>query len=127
MLQGIENALSAVKYGGDGYAVGNILFEGVTGYFGQAVPTALGQVARTIDGTRRTTYTESGAPLASGSRFIQRLPIKERQLIAFVPDSEMCTNGEEKKRQRVSHGVSSITLFLPVIPRLMKLLRWRKN
>ena len=73
MLQGIENALSAVKYGGDGYAVGNILFEGVTGYFGQAVPTALGQVARTIDGTRRTTYTESGAPLASGSRFIQSM------------------------------------------------------
>lgn len=73
MLQGIENALSAVKYGGDGYAVGNILFEGVTGYFGQAVPTALGQVARTIDGTRRTTYTESGAPLASGSRFIQSI------------------------------------------------------
>ena len=71
MLQGIENALSAVKYGGDGYAVGNILFEGMTGYFGQAVPTVLGQVARTADGTRRTTYTESGAPLASGSRFLQ--------------------------------------------------------
>lgn len=71
MLQGIENALSAVKYGGDGYAVGNILFEGMTGYFGQAVPTVLGQVARTVDGTRRTTYTESGAPLASGSRFLQ--------------------------------------------------------
>lgn len=73
MLQGVENALSAVKNNRDGYAVGDIVFEGVTGYLGQAVPTALGQFSRVIDGTRRRTYTESGAPFASVQRFAQRV------------------------------------------------------
>ena len=64
MLQGIQNVLETaaneVKYNDDG-AIGGIMgsmaTNALTGYFTQAVPTLLGQVARTVDNTRRTSDT----------------------------------------------------------------------
>lgn len=63
MLDGVNSAIKAA-----GYDLGNA-FSGMgkqvaTNYFGQAVPTLSGQIARTIDGTRRTAYHDknSGVP-----------------------------------------------------------------
>lgn len=56
MLDGLNSTLKSAGYSDSPLtSVGTSI---LTGYVGQAVPTLLGQVARTIDGTRRTTYID---------------------------------------------------------------------
>ena len=59
MLNGINNTIEAARYGTS--PLTDILIEVGQGYVGQAVPTLLGQIARTIDDTRRTTYTDKNS------------------------------------------------------------------
>ena len=62
MLKGINDAIRGAAYGGS-TPVANIATGAITGYFGQGVPTLLGKVARTVDGTRRRTYADPDSPL----------------------------------------------------------------
>ena len=55
MLDGIETLVQSAAYGKN-TPVTNIAGNIVQDYVGQAIPTVLGQLARTVDGTRRTTY-----------------------------------------------------------------------
>ena len=67
MLSGVkdtlETAANDIKYNEDGDVGGGILgslgFNMATGYLTQALPTLSGQIARTVDNTRRTTDTVS--------------------------------------------------------------------
>jgi hypothetical protein len=61
MLQGIQGAINSAGYSESPLA--DISIGSLTGYIGQAVPTLSGQVARTIDDTRRSTYIEPDSPL----------------------------------------------------------------
>lgn len=70
MLQGINNTIKAAGYGEN--ALGELAVNAATGYVSQAVPTVFGQVARAVDDTRRTTYTESGQPLSGISKSLQK-------------------------------------------------------
>ena len=58
MLQGVESSIKSVGY--SDHPLSDFLLNSVTGYTSQAVPTLFGQVARTIDPVRRSTYTSSG-------------------------------------------------------------------
>ena len=86
MLQGIQNVLESasneVKYNDDG-AIGGILgsmaTNAVTGYASQALPTMLGQIARSIDNTRRTTDT------ASDSNFLSGVEKQGRKMMNKIP------------------------------------------
>lgn len=60
MLDGLNKTLSANKYAGDDSAIYNVLKTVVASYFSQGVPTLLGQIARTMDGSRRTSFTPQG-------------------------------------------------------------------
>ena len=65
MLDGIERTLKAPSYHPNDKAITAICKELITSYFGQGVPTALGQITRTFfDDVRRTTFVdkESGVP-----------------------------------------------------------------
>ncbi len=56
MLDGLNSTLQSAGYSDSPLtAVGTSV---LTGYIGQAVPTLLGQVTRTLDGTRRATYID---------------------------------------------------------------------
>ena len=55
MMDGVQGAIQGAAYS-DGNAVSSALGSMVSDYFGQFVPTLLGQAARTVDDTRRTTY-----------------------------------------------------------------------
>lgn len=71
MLSGLQNILESISYGDNG--LGSIAMNTITGYFGQANPTALGQVARTIDDTRRTTYMDKNIKVPSDfQKFFQK-------------------------------------------------------
>jgi len=58
MLQGLKNTIeSAASYTSGKNTLGDTAINIGFGYGSQAVPTALGQVARAVDDTRRSTYT----------------------------------------------------------------------
>ena len=58
MLSGMQDAISSAKYSEGSAVVGSVLWDIVLSYGSQALPTIGGSVARTIDGTRRTTYID---------------------------------------------------------------------
>lgn len=60
MLQGINDALNSWGYGDD--AIGQIASNMMISYLGQYVPTVGGQIARTVDDTRRTTTSTAESP-----------------------------------------------------------------
>lgn len=55
MLDGINNAIQSVSYGGN--PISTAITDTVMDYVGQGVPTLFGQIARTIDDTRRSSST----------------------------------------------------------------------
>ena len=86
MLQGIkdtvEQATKQIKYD-DNAAIGGILgslaMNTATGYLTQGLPTISGQIARTVDNTRRTTDTATSSPLLEpfekqGRKIINKIP-----------------------------------------------------
>lgn len=70
MLDGLNTTLTTAGYSENPLsAVAASVF---TGYIGQAVPTLLGQIARSMDGTRRTTYVDKNSDVPDVlSRFAQ--------------------------------------------------------
>lgn len=61
MLQGINDTLNSIKYSDDPF--GDTLIDLIQSYFMQALPTLGGQIARTIDGTRRANYIDKNSPV----------------------------------------------------------------
>ena len=69
LLQGLNRTLSSYEDNKLGGIMSNTLFN----YLGQYVPTLSGQVARTIDPTRRTTYAPSDSELSKPvEQFLRR-------------------------------------------------------
>jgi hypothetical protein len=54
MLQGLNDTLQNLKYSDN--PIWDLGANSVSSYFGQSVPTLLGQISRTMDDTRRSTY-----------------------------------------------------------------------
>lgn len=63
MLDGLNSMLSSVRYGEN--PLSDLFTGAVTDYVSQAVPTLLGQIARTIDPVRRTTYDDKNSGIPS--------------------------------------------------------------
>ena len=90
MLDGLNRTLSAASYAGENEKIASIVTSAMTSYFGQGVPTLLGQLARSMDGTRRQTYVDKNSPVPAGmQRFIQssiqnKIPIWEEQKSAYI-------------------------------------------
>lgn len=70
MLQGINDSIEQVKYSDN--ELTNLALNTATGYLGQGVPTLFGQIARTVDDTRRRNYTEQGSAFPTLQTAFQR-------------------------------------------------------
>lgn len=89
MLDGLNSTLSAVRYGDKDEAVMSVATNILTSYLSQGAPTIFGQIARTIDPDRRSTYTDkNSATPAWLQRFVQgvqgKVPGVESQKMAYV-------------------------------------------
>jgi hypothetical protein len=78
MLQGMNQIISTNMEG-----VSDAIFKTATGYASQYVPTVLGQVARTVDGTRRDTRSTAETNL---ERQVEKFVYKQ---IAKIPGASM--------------------------------------
>lgn len=59
MLSGLNDTLKSAKW--DDNPLSSVIMSMGSGYFSQALPTVMGQIARTIDPTRRTTYVDKNS------------------------------------------------------------------
>lgn len=90
MLDGLNKTLSAASYAGENEKLVSIASTAFTSYIGQAFPTFGGQLARSIDGTRRQTYVDKNSPVPAGiQRFVQssvqnKIPVWESQKAAYI-------------------------------------------
>lgn len=72
MLDGLNKLIESTAYASGNEKIATIATQAATSYLGQAFPTILGQVARSIDGTRRSTYVDKNSPIpAAAQRFVQ--------------------------------------------------------
>ena len=62
MLQGIQNILNELSYSTEN-VLATFASNATLGYASQAIPTLAGQIARSMDDTRRSTYTDKPAGL----------------------------------------------------------------
>lgn len=87
MLQSVQDTIDTIRYSGtDGTlgTLGNLGVQVGSSYAGQFVPTALGQVARSVDDTRRDSYGGGDSSLArSVNRFIR----KQENKIPFLSET----------------------------------------
>lgn len=58
MLSGLNDAIEELGQNGLEAGAGQLVANFLTGYASQGIPTSAGQLARTIDNTRRSTYTD---------------------------------------------------------------------
>lgn len=66
MLQGLNNTIEAARTVKSGSGLVNVAMQPYMNYGSQFIPTAVGQLARTIDGTQRTTTSTAESPMTRG-------------------------------------------------------------
>lgn len=85
MLSGIGSTVTSAAYNKSNPLFG-IASNIATNFGGQFVPTLFGQVARTVDNTRRTTYADKNSPVPSSmQKFMQRQANKIPGLSQYQP------------------------------------------
>lgn len=85
MLSGIGSTVSSAAYNKSNPLFG-IASNIATNFGGQFVPTLFGQISRTIDNTRRTTYADKNSPVPSSvQKFLQRQANKIPGLSQYQP------------------------------------------
>lgn len=83
MLDGIMSALDSYESGAQ--KVSDIAFSAVESYLGQFIPTLFGQLARSVDPVKRSTYSSKDAVLTktieqAGRRLIAKIPWASKYL-----------------------------------------------
>ena len=131
MLDGLNKTLSSLSYAEDGEMLSTLLQEMGTSYIGQAIPTFWGQIARTFDGTRRSSYADKNSDVPQWIQyFIQssvqnKIPVWEGEKMAYV-DLWGRKDTEESMMLRafenfISPGYLNELTTTPVDDELMKL------
>lgn len=114
MLQGMQNALNELSYSRDN-AIATMVTNAGLGYLGQGIPTLAGQAARTIDDTRRSTYTDQ--PQGYKRQFDKAL-MKDMNKIPFVSmlnEPYVGANGQTQQNEGIAtnlFGNNALTRFM---------------
>lgn len=92
MLDGLNRTLSAVRYD-TGEPIPAILQTIVGSYVSQGIPTALGAIARTVDDSRRTSFTPKGQTSVQRwlsrlwqTSFVGKVPVASEGRMAYVDE-----------------------------------------
>lgn len=89
MMQGINQAIESYNSDGIGGSLGTVAENAVYSFAGQFVPTIFGQIARTIDPVRRTTYASKDSPVTKsleqqGRKIGAKIPVVSTTLEPYV-------------------------------------------
>lgn len=98
MLSGLTNALrtyqndTSAKLSDYAYNIGS-------GYLSQFLPTIAGQVARTVDDTKRTTYAPKDSPYTQGGEKFVRQQLNKIPGASFLNEASIDAWGREVKQE----------------------------
>lgn len=89
MLQSVNDLLDSIKYAKSSGNIAGIVQSALTSYLTQAIPTLGGQIERTAEDRRMTTYTDKGLPLPTDVQYAigkasARLPGLDYQQIPYI-------------------------------------------
>ena len=91
MLDGLNKTLASVRYDSADQALANILKTVGGSYLTQGVPTLFGQVARTMDDSRRTSFTPTGmgslqswASRTYQTSVLGKIPVAAEQRMLYI-------------------------------------------
>ena len=100
MLQGLQTSLKSYSNSGGEY-FGDVILNAVASYVNQFFPTLGGQVGRTLDDTRRTTYPNSGLIEKTGRQILNKIPGASKLNEPYI-DME----GQEVKNEDLGLGMA---------------------
>ena len=113
MLSGIGSTVTSAAYNKSNPLFG-IASNIATNFGGQFVPTLFGQVARTVDNTRRTTYADKNSPVPSSvQKFLQRQANKIPGLSQYQPAYTDVWGREQKNRPDNVFARAAYNFFSP--------------
>lgn len=92
MLSGVASTFQSYESGQKG--VFNMIQNAITSYVNQYFPTLFGQVARSIDDTRRTTYPNTGTIDKTGKQILNKIPG-----LSYLNEPYINKKGEEQKQE----------------------------
>ena len=69
MLQSLNDMLDNVSYAASNEKFQGLIWSSLISYFNQAIPTFFGQLERSMEGTRMTTYTDKNLPLPTDAQY----------------------------------------------------------
>ena len=109
-MSGINDALQAVKYGGEGNDLSKIFNQALASYILQYIPSALSQLAQVSDPYRRTKYTDPNSELPGLVQEIQqgamkKIPGLSQKLPPYV-DMWGRTQKEDNTFKRIFNQIS---------------------
>lgn len=99
MLSSLQDALKSFSTEG-GEWLGDVLLSVTTSYINQMFPTLGGQIARTIDDTRRTTYPNSGTVDKAIKQIYNKIPWMSKLNQPYINRS-----GQEEKSEDLGMGM----------------------
>ena len=108
MMQGVkdtlETAANAARNDEELSVPALLLYQAASGYLTQGIPTLLGQEARTIDNTRRSTYTDkegvAGFLEKQGRKILNKLPF-----LSMLNQPYYDTYGQTQQNSPFSYGM----------------------
>ena len=77
MLQGISDAVNTIRASTSAETFGTVAFNIAKNYFGQAVPTLFGQIARTVDDTQRRSYDDKNMDVPQALQYFVQTQAKK--------------------------------------------------
>lgn len=114
MLQGLNNVINEVSYSKEN-ALATIAANTTLGYFTQGVPTLAGQIARSIDPYRRSTYSDEDGTFTrqvdkTVSKTLNKVPFLKPVVNAITGDSYGEKYIDYKGNPEMSQGLISTNL-----------------
>lgn len=112
MLQGISGAVDTIKAANSAETFGSFALNAAENYFGQAVPTFFGQIARTIDDTQRRSYDDKNIDIPQAMQYFAQTQAKKIPGVS----KKMQPYVDEWGRKKVTDGVFKRALINMLSP-----------
>lgn len=98
MLSSLQEAMSSYSNEGSAY-LGDVITSAIASYIGQIFPTIGGQIARTVDDTRRTTSPNKGLIDKTVKQILNKIPFASKLNQPYINKK-----GQEEKTEDLNMG-----------------------
>jgi hypothetical protein len=106
MLSGVQGLIETVKYEDSSKTIGTMIGDVATNFAMQLIPSSFGAIARTIDETQRTWYTDKNSSLDSFSQSVINNAKSKVPGLSYTQIPKIDAWGREVKRGSVGERIA---------------------